>query len=127
MFLLNFNDDESNEDLRYRIGRRVVNLLLYFLVWAIGRRFKRCLVYWMPVVFIFTRFTSTLAASAAIKSTDDSEIQLTMIGSEMNSTILDMAVFIIVLTPSLSFIVFIYWPACAGYMVYYKLEYGFDH
>ena len=126
VFLLSLLDNEKNEDMKYRIGRRVVNLLFYFVVWLIGRRFKRSFAYWIPVVLIFTRFMGMMAAEAASKSTDDNEEKLKILGDEISSAVFDMAVFFIVLTPSLSFIVFFYFPAFSGFLIYCLFFYGVD-
>ena len=61
-FLLNYSSDDKTEDMLYRLGRRLINLLFYFIVWLIAKRFKRSFIYWIPVVHFFTRFTAMLAA-----------------------------------------------------------------
>ena len=44
--------------------------------------------------------------------------------NEIFSTTTDLISFTVVLTPSLSFVMFLYWPAFAGYVTYCKIKFG---
>ena len=61
-FLINYSNEHKTEDMLYRLARRLVNLLFYLIVWLIARRFRRTFIYWIPVLFFFTRFTANLSA-----------------------------------------------------------------
>ena len=61
-FLIDYSNEYKTEDMRYRLARRIVNLLLYLMVWLIARKFRRRFIYWIPTLLIFTRFIAMIAA-----------------------------------------------------------------
>ena len=72
-FLVNYFDDDKQEKMHYRLARRLVNLVFYLIVWIMTRRLKKHYIYFVPVLFIFERFTAMLAAIAATNSTDNGD------------------------------------------------------
>ena len=59
-----------------------------------------------------------------MESSNDNVEQLEIISSEIVSATNDCIVFIAILTPSLSFIMFIYWPAFLVYIAYCRHKFG---
>ena len=123
VFLLKFFDQDKDEDLSFRTMRRVVNLLLFFSVWLMTKtkKFRKCYIYWVPVVFVTTRFIAGLAAIHAYKTTDDFGEQRKIVEIEAVSFFADLILFIVVLTPSFSFIVFVYFPVFIAVVCYLRV------